>query len=216
MNTRANENILPCPKCDHIYIYSTCDMSDPLRTPILQCGKCKYTRGGVKTIEGLIDLWNTESFNSRNNKPKKRIYIPFGDWANDDHGRYEKVIVLARSEENLWQAVDNIKEKYGQYIFEGLANQYQDSSISEDIYKILIDNQYDFSKIPELEDIPEDREEYYKPYEEHVKNSSALPLKTIQDIYFFLLRLGGAIFEISQEEIPLFTYESVGYGCFYD
>lgn len=212
MNAREDEKILPCPKCDHPNIYSTYDMSNPFRAPILQCEKCKYERSGVKTIEGLIDLWNAESFNSRNNKPAKRIYIPFGDWANDGHGRYEKVMVLARSEENLRQAVDNIREKYGERIFDGIASNYQDGSISEEVYKILVDNHYDFENLTTTEDC-------LSPlggWQNYVKEGFGLMLETVQNIYFFLLRLGGAIFEVSQEEIPLFTYESVGYGCFYD
>jgi hypothetical protein len=157
--------------------------------------------------------------NGRANRSPIRIYIPFGDWSNDGHGRYERVMVLAQSMEDLRQAVDNIREKYGPHIFDEIANEYGYSGISENIYNILVDNGYDFSKVGELEDIaddyaPEGWQEYIK--NEIVNNHNGLMLTTIEDIYFFLLRLGGARFEVCKDDIPMFTYESVGYGCFYD
>lgn len=47
------------------------------------------------------------------------------------------------------------------------------------------------------------------------EDEGGFSLESIEDIYFFLLRLGGAEFTI-YNEIPLFTDETVGYGCFYD
>ena len=209
--------ILPCPKCDFKDIQVITGLT--AMSSSLKCPNCNYTRGGISSLDGLIRLWNAESVNGRANRKPVRIYIPFGDWSNDGHGRYEKVMVLAQSEENLRQAVDNIREKFGRRIFDEIANDYGDSSISENIYNILVDNGYDFTKIGELEDVCDD----YVPngWQEYIKNEvvngkCGLMLETIEDIYFFLLRLGGAKFEVCPQDIPMFTYESVGYGCFYD
>lgn len=157
--------------------------------------------------------------NNKEDKKPQKIYIPFGDWSNDGHGRYEKVMMLAQSMEDLRQAVDNIHEKYGPHIFDEIANEYGYSGISENIYNILVDNGYDFSKVGELEDTadsyaPDGWREYIRKGIE--EGDSGLMLETIEDIYFFLLRLGGARFEVCKDDIPMFTYESVGYGCFYD
>ena len=157
--------------------------------------------------------------NNKEDKKSQKIYIPFGDWSDDGHGKYEKVMMLAQSMEDLRQAVDNIREKYGPHIFNEIVSDYRDSSISEAIYNILVDNGYNFSKIGELEDTYDD----YAPngWQEYVKDkvvngNCGLMLETIEDIYFFLLRLGGVKFETCPQDIPMFTYESVGYGCFYD
>jgi hypothetical protein len=37
--------------------------------------------------------------------------------------------------------------------------------------------------------------------------------KNIKEIYFHFLRVGGASFTFCKD-IPMFTYETVGYGCF--
>ena len=33
-----------------------------------------------------------------------KMYLPFGDWSNDGHGRYEKVLIDAPSMEHLLKA----------------------------------------------------------------------------------------------------------------
>ena len=69
-----------------------------------------------------------------------RFYIPFGDWSQDGHGYYEKVLVEAPSMEGLLEAEKKIKEKYGEDFFEGFANQYEDCNLSNSVKQALNEN----------------------------------------------------------------------------
>lgn len=92
------------------------------------------------------------------------------------------------------------------------------------IYQILEDNNYNFDNLEKTEymTLParfKDWKEYAQAQicedGEEDEDEGGFSLESIEDIYFFLLRLGGAEFTI-YDEIPLFTDETVGYGCFYD
>ena len=42
-----------------------------------------------------------------------KMYIPFGDWSDDGHGKYERVLVEAPSMQSLLDAQKRIYTKYG-------------------------------------------------------------------------------------------------------
>lgn len=69
-----------------------------------------------------------------------KFYIPFGDWSKDGHRQYEKVLVEAPSMEGLLEAEKKIKEKYGEYFFEGFANRYEDCNLSDSVKQALNEN----------------------------------------------------------------------------
>ena len=62
-----------------------------------------------------------------------KMYIPFGDWSNDGHGRYEKVLVEAPSLEHVKMAQDRLLEKYGKEFFEGYATEYEENNLRPNI-----------------------------------------------------------------------------------
>ena len=82
-----------------------------------------------------------------------KMYLPFGDWSNDSHGRYEKVLIDAPSMEHLLKAQERIKEKYGKWFFEGMANDYEEPYLSNWIWQALIDTNYPVERLCEKEDV---------------------------------------------------------------
>lgn len=162
-----------------------------------------------------------------------KFYIPFGDWSHDGHGMCENVLVEAESMDKLCEAVDKIKEKYGEYFFDYFANSASGSFISKTVLDALIETDYsleDFLKTDEYNNISEDDEKEiqekgiksFKDFvsfkgwtsDESVLNDIDFSLETIEHMYIHLLNAFGAGITIL-EEYPLFTYETVGYGCFY-
>lgn len=161
-----------------------------------------------------------------------KFYIPFGDWSHDGHGMCENILVEADSMDKLYKAVDKIKKEHGEYFFDYFANDAGSSSISKAILNALIETNYsleDFLKTDEYNNISEDdekeiQEKGIKSFEdfvsfkgwasdESVLNDINFSLETIEHMYIHLLNAFGAGITIL-EEYPLFTYETVGYGCF--
>ena len=160
-----------------------------------------------------------------------KFFIPFGDWSNDGHGRYETVLVEAPSMEHLLNAQIKIKEKYGDYFFSSFANDYGESYIGECVWQALIDTNYPFVRLLEKQD---DRGlekyhslteilEFVRHYEEEDEDNLWLTLETVKDTFIWLLNAFGAEIKVCEEheKIPMICnwtchgFEDVGYGCFY-
>lgn len=144
----------------------------------------------------------------------------------------ENVLVEAESMNKLCKAIDKIKEKYSKNFFDDFATDYGSSSISKIILDALIETDYsleDFLKTDEYNNISEEDEKEiqekgiksFKDFvsfkgwiaDESVLNDIDFSLETIEHMYIHLLNAFGAGITIL-EEYPLFTYETVGYGCF--
>lgn len=158
-----------------------------------------------------------------------KFFIPFGDWSNDGHGRYETVLVEAPSMEHLLNAQIKIKEKYGQHFFSNFANDYQSPQISEEIWLALIDSNYPVERFQKhQDDIYWDNcqtmaEVLAKgPNNEYDETEITLTLETVIDTFIWLLNAFGAEIRICEEheKIPMICnwtcrgFEDVGYGCF--
>ena len=160
-----------------------------------------------------------------------QFFIPFGDWSNDGHGRYETVLVEAPSMEHLLNAQIKIKEKYGDGFFSSFANDYEEPYIGECVWQALIDTNYPFERFLEKQD---DRalEKYHslaevldfvRHYEEKDEDNLWLTLDTVKDTFIWLLNAFGAEIKVCEEheKIPMICnwtchgFEDVGYGCFY-
>ena len=129
-----------------------------------------------------------------------KFYIPFGDWSQDGHCQYEKVLVEAPSMEVLLEAEKKIKEKYGEDFFRGFASQYEDCNLSDSVKQALNENchcgldledEYDFT------------------------------LDEIEEFFINLLNAFGANITCV-EDYPMICnwtcpgFKTVGYGYFYD
>lgn len=151
-----------------------------------------------------------------------KMYLPFGDWSDDGHGRYEKILIEAPSMEHLLNAQNKIKEIYGASFFSGMAECYQEPYFTETVWKALKNTNYPIERIIKydyyndwngIKSIDQMLEEDPNPY---------LSLDLVADAFIWLLNCYGAeIVQVEEEHlIPTICnwtcngFETVGYGCF--
>ena len=152
-----------------------------------------------------------------------KMYIPFGDWSNDGHGRYEKILVDAPSMNHLLEAQVKIKTIYGKFFFRGMADSYDEPYFEEEIWQALIDTNYPIEQFKEKQD-----NSYWEECQTlqevlALEENPVVTLDFVVDAFIWLLNAFGA--EITQlddeEKIPMICnwtcdgFEDVGYGCFY-
>ena len=152
-----------------------------------------------------------------------KMYLPFGDWSDDGHGKWDKVLIDAPSMEHLLNAQKKIKAIYGEHFFDGMADQYEEPHFSEDIWQALKDSNYPIERMWETEDWNDWSECNSIDEVLAVDACPSLSLSFIMDAFIWLLNWQGA--EItrldSKDDIPMICnwtcngFETVGYGCFW-
>ena len=153
-----------------------------------------------------------------------KMYLPFGDWSNDGHGKYEKILIDAPSMQHVRDAQIRITEKYDRFFWSGFANEYEESYITEEIQNELIETNYPVERFKEKMDDSDYEEfttlkevfdsEYWEGY---------VTLAFVIDAFIWLLNAHGAEITIldEKENIPMICnwtcngFETVGYGCFW-
>ena len=151
------------------------------------------------------------------------MYLPFGDWSNDGHGIWDKVLIEAPSMEHLLNAQKKIKAIYGKHFFDGMADRYEKHHFSDDVWQALKDSNYPIERMWETEDWNDWSE--YNSIDEvlAVDACPSLSINFVMDAFIWLLNWQGA--EItrldSKDDIPMICnwtcngFETVGYGCFW-
>lgn len=152
-----------------------------------------------------------------------KMYLPFGDWSDDGHGKYEKVLIEAPSMEHLRKAQIEIEEIYGEDFWREFAEEYENPILSEKVQTALIDSSYPIERFAEFRDDCEINKfnslsdlfhsDYYIDY--------WVNLNLVIDAFIWLLNWKGAEITRNEEEIPMICnwtcpgFETVGYGCFW-
>ena len=152
-----------------------------------------------------------------------KMYLPFGDWSHDGHGQYEKILISAPSMDNLLNAQQKIKDKYGKFFFQHFATEYMDSSIGDDIWQALEDTGYLVERLIEKDEVNDWTGVKSLAEIREYDESPSLSLDVIIDMFIWLLNYFGAeIVRLDlREEIPMINnwtcsgFETVGYGCFW-
>jgi len=152
-----------------------------------------------------------------------KMYIPFGDWSDDGHGKYDKVLVDAPSMTQLFNAQQAIKFEYGEHFFDGMADQYEEPHFSDDVWQALKDSNYPIERMWETEDWNDWSECNSIDEVLAVDACPSLSLNFVIDAFIWLLNWKGA--EITRldakDDIPMICnwtcngFETVGYGCFW-
>ena len=143
-----------------------------------------------------------------------KMLLPFGDWSEDGHCKYDLIEIEAPSMEHLLNAENKIKAKYGKDFFEHFATEYKDASIGDDVIQALFDIDYDFPN----KDVYCD----YTFKECIEQDNNNFEIEYIQDMFIKLLNAYGAeITVIPKEKRPPMIcnwtcegFKTVGYGCF--
>ena len=153
-----------------------------------------------------------------------KMYLPFGDWSDDGHGKWDKLLIDAPSMEHLLNAQRKIKAIYGEHFFEGMADQYAKPYFSEDVWQALKDSNYPIERMWETEDWNDWSNCNSIDEVLAIDDRPLLGIEFIMDTFIWLLNWQGA--EItrldSKDDIPMICnwtcngFETVGYGCYYD
>lgn len=150
-----------------------------------------------------------------------KMYLPFGDWSDDGHGKYKNVLIEAPSMGHLLNAQKRIKEKYGEYFFQGMARDYEESNFTPDVWQALIDTDYPIDRFVVVEDTNEWDGMTSLQEVLAVDPNPYLSLDFVIDAFIWLLNAYGAEIIPSDEDIPMICnwtchgFETVGYGCFW-
>ena len=152
-----------------------------------------------------------------------KMYLPFGDWSDDGHGKWDKVLIDAPSMEHLLNAQKKIKAIYGDHFFDGMADQYEEPHFSEDVWQALKDSNYPIERMWETEDWNDWSDCSSIDEVLAADEYPSLSISFIMDTFIWLLNWQGA--EItrldSKDDIPMICnwtcngFETVGYGCFW-
>ena len=156
-----------------------------------------------------------------------KMYLPFGDWSDDGHGRYEKILIDAPSMPHLRNAQIRIEEIYGKDFWSGFAEEYNESVISETVQQALLDTKYPHERFclymdDSAYDKYETLEEVFESTYWLSDNECTVTMSLVIDAFIWLLNHYGA--QITRlddgEDIPMISnwtcdgFKSVGYGCF--
>lgn len=152
-----------------------------------------------------------------------KMYLPFGDWSDDGHGKWDKVLIEAPSMEHLLNAQKKIKAIYGEHFFDGMADEYEEPHFSEDVWQALKDSNYPIERMWETEEWNDWSECSSIDEVLTVDECPSLSLGFIMDAFIWLLNWQGAmIIRLDEEDdIPMICnwtcngFETVGYGCFW-
>lgn len=152
-----------------------------------------------------------------------KMYLPFGDWSDDGHGKWDKLLIDAPSMEHLLNAQKKIKAIYGDHFFDGMADQYEEPHFSEDVWQALKDSNYPIERMWETEDWNDWSDCNSIDEVLAADEYPSLSISFIMDVFIWLLNWQGA--EItrldSKDDIPMICnwtcsgFETVGYGCFW-
>ena len=152
-----------------------------------------------------------------------KMYLPFGDWSDDGHGKWDKLLIDAPSMEHLLNAQKKIKAIYGDHFFDGMADHYEEPHFSEDVWQALKDSNYPIERMWETEDWNDWSDCNSIDEVLAADEYPSLSISFIMDVFIWLLNWQGA--EItrldSKDDIPMICnwtcngFETVGYGCFW-
>lgn len=145
----------------------------------------------------------------------KLYHLPFGDWSGDGHREYRVVPIMCEDKDTFKKAEDKIKEKYGEYFFSDMADEYEDDTIGEGIWQaVLNDTNYTIDNF--LDDIDDTyRTEGITTLEQAVKKLSnePMPIEVVIGMYLALVRAYGAEFEVVPDVEMICNVAAPGYGC---
>lgn len=156
-----------------------------------------------------------------------KMYLPFGDWSDDGHGRYEKILIDAPNMQFLRDAQIKIEETYGKDFWHGFAEDYNESVISDTVQKALLDTHYPYDRFCEYMD--DNVYDSFQTLEEAFESTywlsdseCTVTMSLVMDAFIWLLNCYGArIVRLDDgDDIPMICnwtcdgFRTVGYGCF--
>lgn len=144
----------------------------------------------------------------------KMYHLPFGDWSGDGHREYRVVAVECRDPNTFKYAEDKIKEKYSEYFFSDMADEYECAVVGEEVWHaILEDTTYsaeDFLK--DIDGYDTDGIHTLSDVYDNFKNEP-MNIEVVIGMYLALVRAFGAEFEVVPNVKMITNVAAPGYGC---
>lgn len=144
----------------------------------------------------------------------KMYHLPFGDWSGDGHREFRVIPVKCEDPNTFKEAEDKIKEKYGEYFFSYMAEDFGDATIGEEVWKVVLEDT-DYSVEDFLKDIDgydtDDIHTLSDVYD-NFKNEP-MNIEVVIGMYLALVRTYGAKFEIVPNVEMITNVAAPGYGC---
>ena len=153
-----------------------------------------------------------------------KMYLPFGDWSDDGHGKYDDILIEAPSMEHLLNAQKAIKEIYGPTFFEDdFANDFEDPTFKPEIWQALKDSNYPIERLIQYEEVNDWSGITSIDEMLSIDSRPHLAIEFVMDAFIWLLNWKGAEITVlpNNEGIPMIChwtcpgFETVGYGCYY-
>lgn len=151
-----------------------------------------------------------------------KMFLPFGDWSQDGHGRACNILIEAPSMNHLLQAEIKIKDKYGKFFFENYAQSYDSPYFCDENWQALIDTKYPIERVREHEDCNDWNDvNSLAEFISEIDCNPSVSLGFVIDSFIWLLNAFGAEIRICDqtETIPTICnwscpgFQTVGYGC---
>lgn len=144
----------------------------------------------------------------------KMYHLPFGDWSGDGHREFRVIPVKCEDPNTFKEAEDKIKEKYGEYFFSYMAEDFGDATIGEEVWKAVLEDT-DYSVKDFLKDIDGydvDGIHTLGDVYDNFKNEP-MNIEVVIGMYLALVRTYGAKFEIVPNVEMITNVAAPGYGC---
>lgn len=156
-----------------------------------------------------------------------KMYLPFGDWSDDGHGLYTKVLIDAPSMEYVHGAQRRMELEYGEQLWDDYADDCDNPFISNIIQELLINTNYPIERFAKYQD--DNRFNNFKNLNECFNSDfwnneyhCRITLDTCIDTFIWLLNAHGARIKKldNKDDIPMICnwtcpgFKTVGYGCF--
>lgn len=136
------------------------------------------------------------------------MYLTFGDYYDDGHGKFKIVFVEGSDPKAVERAEKRLKEQYPNFY---MAEDYEDCSFNDAAWEAIKTSDYPIWRFAE-----KDKNHNWsgvKDWDEIKANNGFYYIDVIIDIYIWLLNDFGA--GIQQIDIPHALDTNVGYGWFY-
>ena len=136
------------------------------------------------------------------------MYLTFGDFYDDGHGKFKIVFVRGENPGAVRDAEKKLREQYPNFY---MAEDYEDCSFSEDVWQAIETSGYPIWRFAEKDE--NHNWEGVNGWDEIKEYNSFYDIDVMIDIYIWLLNDFGAGIERVELQHALDT--NVGYGYFY-
>lgn len=148
------------------------------------------------------------------------MYLYFGDYYNDGHGRFQHILIDAPSQGDIERAIREVKYEFPDF-FDTFAADAWDGSIGPDVEKALLRTKYPIAKFkftnddPSFEPFTSLEELFQSDFWKYERKHNIYSMDFVIDAVIWVLNFYDAGIIPADIKYPWFDF-GCGYGLFYD